>query len=105
MNELSRLLILGGVVVVLAPFVAIGIGITSDYRAAHPNRPYEPHNARNIVLSFVVVTVASLVFARLSHHSQAPTLAPVHADGATGVPFVPVPTPLVAAAPRAAPPG
>ena len=100
MNVHSRLLILGGVVVVLAPFVVIGIGITSDYRAAHPRGPSEPHNARNIVFSFVVVTVASVVFARLSHHSQAPTLAPARADGAAGVPFVPVPTSVVKTAPR-----
>ena len=100
MNDHSRLLILGGVVVVLAPFVLIGIGIACDYRAAHLNRTNEPHNARNIVLGFAVVTVASVVFARLSHHSQAPTLAPVRADSATGVPFVPVPTSVVAAAPR-----
>ena len=100
MSDHSRFLILGGVVVVLAPFVLIGIGIVSDYRAAHPNRPYEPHHTRNIVLGFAVVTVASVVFARLSHHSQVPTLAPVHADSATGVPFVPVPTSVVATAPR-----
>jgi hypothetical protein len=73
MNDHSRLLILGGVVVALAPFVLIGIGIASDYRAAHPNRPYGPHHARNIVLGFAVVTVASVVFGRLSHHTQAPT--------------------------------
>ena len=76
MNDHSHLLILGGLAVVLAPFVLIGIGIASDYRHAHPDRPYAPHNARNIVLGFAVVTVASVVFARLSHHSQAPTLAP-----------------------------
>ena len=104
MNDHSSLLILGGVVFVLAPFVLIGIGIASDYRAVHPNRAYEPHNARNIVLGFVVVIVASVVFARLSHHSQAPTLAPVRAESATGVPFVPVPT-TVAATPHAASPG
>src|SRR5271169_4270365 len=105
MNDHSRLLILGGVVVVLTPFVLIGSGIGSDYRAAHPNKPYEPQHARNIVLGFAVVTVASVVFARLTHHSQAPTLAPVRADSATGVPFVPVPTSAVATAPRAASPG
>ncbi len=104
MNDHNRLLILGGLVVVLAPFVLIGIGIASDYRAAHPNRPHEPHHARNIVLGFAVVIMASVVFARLSHHPQAPTLAPVRADSATGVPFVPVPTSVVAA-PRAASPG
>ena len=92
MNDHSRLLILGGVVVVLAPFVLIGIGIASDHRAAHPNKPHKPHkphNARNIILSLVVVVAASVVFARLSHHSQAPTRAPVRAASATGVPFVP----------------
>ena len=104
MNDHSRLLILGGVVGVLAPFVLIGIGIASDYRAGRTNRPYVPHHARNIVLSFAVVIAASVVFARLSHHSQAPTLAPVRADGATGVPFAPAPTPA-AAAPHVASPG
>ncbi len=79
MNDHSRLLILGGVVGVLAPFVLIGIGIASDYRAGRAKKPYVPHHARNIVLSFVVVIAASVVFARLSHHSQAPTLAPVRA--------------------------
>ena len=99
MKDHSWVLILGGVVVALAPFVLIGIGIASDYRTAHPNRPYEPHNARNIVLGFAVAIVASVVFGWLSHHSQAPTLAPVRADSATGVPFEPSPTSVVAAAP------
>ena len=64
MNDHNHLLILGGVVVVLAPFVLIGIGIASDYRAAHPKKPYQPHHARNIVLGFALATVASVVFAR-----------------------------------------
>src|ERR1700730_1864135 len=100
MNDHSWLLILGGVVVALAPFVLIGIGIARDYRAAHPNSSYEPHNARNIVLGFAVTIVASVMFAGLSHHSQVPTPGPVRADGANGVPFVPLPT-SVAAAPSA----
>ena len=102
MNDHSWVLILGGVVVVLAPFVLIGIGIASDYRTAHPNRPYEPHNARNIVLGFAVAIVASVMFGWLSHPSQTPTLGPVRADSANGVPFEPSPTSVVAAAPRAA---
>jgi hypothetical protein len=102
MNDHSSLLILGGVVVALAPFLLIGIGIARDYRAAHPNRPYEPHNARNIVLGFAVAIVASVMFGWLSHPSRAPTLGPVRTDSANGVPFVPLPTSVAAAAPRAA---
>jgi len=102
MNDHSWVLILGGVVVALAPFVLIGIGIASDYRTAHPNRPYKPHNARNIVLGFAVAIVASVMFGWLSHPSQTPTLGPVRADSANGVPFEPSPTSVVAAAPRAA---
>ena len=92
MKDHSWVLILGGVVVALAPFVLIGIGIASDYRTAHPNRPYEPHNARNIVLGFAVAIVASVMFGWLSHPSQTPTLGPVRADSANGVPFEPSPT-------------
>ena len=101
MKDHSWLLILGAVIA-LAPFVLIGIGITSEYRAAHQNRPYETHNARNIVLGFAVAIVATLMFGWLSHHSQPRTLGPVRADSSLREPFVPSPTTLPAAAPRAA---
>ena len=98
MNDHNHLMILGGVVVVLAPFVLIGIGIASDYRTAHPRKPYQSHHVRNIVLGFAMITVASVVFAGLSHHPQAPTLAPAQANSATaGVPLVPIPTTVAAA--------
>jgi hypothetical protein len=101
MNDHSWLLILGGVAVALAPFVLIGIGIASDYRTVHPKRPYEPHNARNIVLGCVVAIVASAMFGWLSHPSQVPTLGPMRTDSANGVPFVPLPTSVAAAPPAA----
>ena len=90
MKDHRWLLIFIGVAAAVAPFMLIGIGIASDYRAGHPRRPYEPHNARNIVLGFAVAIVATVMFAGLSHHSQAPTLAPVRADSANRGTFCPV---------------
>ena len=105
MNDHSHLLILGGVMVALAPFVLIGIGIASDYRTAHPHKPYRPHQARNVVLGVAVVIAASVVVARLPHHSPALTRAPVQVRSATGVPLAPTPTSVSKAPVRVAPPG
>ena len=104
MNDHNRLLILGGVLVALAPFVLIGIGIASDYNAAHPRKPHRRHHARNIVLGFAIAMGATVAFARLSHLPQAPRLAPVQDKDATGVSLSPMPK-AKEAAPRAASPG
>ena len=66
MNDHGRLLIFGGMVVVIAAFLLIAVGIVNAYRTAHPNRPYEPNHARNIVLGFAGVVLASALFAALS---------------------------------------